>query len=135
MDGYDFVIHLEPSVLPRYAQNVLPDETVWSNALKHVNVQANSRPGVLVGFDPAKELLEDLQVNFQNRMYFKTDSIQRAYGDTIAFFYDFLGGTAIGCSWNPLVRQLKPFRALLGYTTKPGGAKKVNIGAWLPRRD
>jgi U3 small nucleolar RNA-associated protein 22 len=64
LDGYDFVIHLEPSVIPRYAQNVLPDETVWNNALKHVNVQANSKPNVLVGFDPAKELLEDLQVNF-----------------------------------------------------------------------
>jgi U3 small nucleolar RNA-associated protein 22 len=128
MDGYDFVIYLEPSVLPRYAQNVLPDETVWSNALKHVNVQANRTPGGLAGFDPAKELLEDLQVKFQYCIYFKTNSMQRVYGDTIAFFYDYLGGTAIGCSWNPLVRQSKQFRALLGYTTKPGGVKKVSIG-------
>jgi U3 small nucleolar RNA-associated protein 22 len=64
LDGYDFVVHLEPSVLPRYAQSVLPDETVWTGALKHVNVQATSNPSVLVGFDPAKELLDDLQVRF-----------------------------------------------------------------------
>jgi hypothetical protein len=55
------------------------------------------------------------------------------YGDTIAFFYDHLGGTAIGCSWNPLVRQSKPFRALLGYTTKPEGLKKVRFGTYVKR--
>ncbi|KIM24893.1 hypothetical protein M408DRAFT_316966 [Serendipita vermifera MAFF 305830] len=110
MDGYDFVIHLEPSVLPRYAQNVLPDETLWTSSLKNVNIQAGDSSSPLVGFDPARELLEDLQ---------------RVYGDTIAFFYDYLGGTVIGCSWNPLVRQAKPFRALLGYSMKPEGSKKV----------
>lgn len=31
----------------------------------------------------------------------------------------------IAGSWNPLLREPKPFRALLGYSTVPDGGKKV----------
>ena len=126
MDGYDFVIYLEPSSLPRYAQNVLSDESVWMGTLKNANVQSSDTQTIFVGFDPARELLEDLQVWSWYSELLYSNSFQRVYGDTIAFFYDYLGGTAIGCSWNPLVRQAKPFRALLGYTTKPEEGKRAS---------
>ncbi|PVF96960.1 Nrap protein [Serendipita vermifera] len=111
LSDYDFLIHLDPSVLPRYIYNIFPEESVWSKEVSQVNIKlnGNSDSGVMFGFDPAKEFLDDLQ---------------RVYGQEIAFFYDALGGTVIAGSWNPLIREARPFRALLGYSSKPQADKK-----------
>lgn len=61
LDDYDFVIHLDPEVLPRYHQNISFNPTSrYANA-------ASSRPSLLgdkplIGFDPATLFFEDLQV-------------------------------------------------------------------------
>jgi U3 small nucleolar RNA-associated protein 22 len=65
LSDYDFLIHLEPSVLPRYTYNISPDESYWSKGVSHVNITLNGTndTGVMFGFDPAKEFLDDLQVS------------------------------------------------------------------------
>ena len=58
-DDYDIVIELDPTVLPRYHQDIDADELVWSKGrVGHVDGDAVSRPG----FDPARMLFDDLQV-------------------------------------------------------------------------
>ena len=59
-DDYDIVIELDPTVLPRYHQNIDADESVWSKSRigHYTEGDAVSRPG----FDPARMLFDDLQV-------------------------------------------------------------------------
>lgn len=63
VEDYDFVIRLEPAVLPRYFQNVAVDSEAWSQKGKYANLQTQkSEPKQLVGFDPAQLLFDDLTV-------------------------------------------------------------------------
>lgn len=112
LTDYDFLIRLDPSRLPRYAHNIFADASLWH--LNHTNVQSSGlNDGFMIGFDPACELVDDLQ---------------RVYGDTIVFFYDRLGGTTIAGSWNPLLLKARTFRALLGYSTRvEGSSKKAQV--------
>lgn len=59
-DDYDIIIELDPSVLPRYNQNIDADELAWSRGRVGHASDGNgvSRPG----FDPARMLFDDLQV-------------------------------------------------------------------------
>lgn len=59
-DDYDIVLELDPAVLPRYYQNIDPDESVWSKSRVDLPTDGDtvSRPG----FDPARMLFNDLQV-------------------------------------------------------------------------
>lgn len=63
---YDFVVQLNPSVLPRFAQNIAAGET-FSNKAKFVNANAKDQDQDLVrpGFDPALSFFTDLQVRKQ----------------------------------------------------------------------
>lgn len=62
-EDYDFVIRLDPGVLPRYYQNIAVDTDKLSRRGKYSNL-ASEEAGALVrpGFDPARLFFEDIQV-------------------------------------------------------------------------
>ncbi|CAE6501093.1 unnamed protein product [Rhizoctonia solani] len=102
LTDYDFVIRLNPSVLPRYGENITADESVWTASRGFANNRGDATP--LVGFDPAAEYLADLQC---------------AFGHVTLFFHDPHGGDIIAGLWDPkLTTQVTPFKVMLGYTTK-----------------
>ncbi|KAJ7581471.1 Nrap protein [Mycena floridula] len=100
---YDFLIHLDPAVLPRYFQNASVDTSQLARRGKYSNLPATAET-VRPGFDPARALFLDLQ---------------RVYQDTCKLFYDPLGGDCIGGIWYPVLLQRKPFKVLGGYSTVP----------------
>lgn len=65
MEDYDFQIHLDPKVLPRYISNLSPDESIWASKSKYVNVANEHKDELLLGFDPAWNFARDLQVRTQ----------------------------------------------------------------------
>ncbi|KAH7323328.1 Nrap protein [Rhizoctonia solani] len=109
LTDYDFVIRLNPAVLPRYGENIAADERVWTGSRGFANNREDTTP--LVGFDPAAEYLADLQ---------------RAFGHVALFFHDPHGGDVIGGLWDPkLTTQVTPFKVMLGYSTRPTEEGKV----------
>ncbi|CAE6500930.1 unnamed protein product [Rhizoctonia solani] len=109
LTDYDFVIRLDPSVLPRYGENIAADERVWTGSRGFANNPGDVSP--LVGFDPAAEYLADLQ---------------RAFGHLALFFHDPHGGDVIAGLWDPKpTTQVTPFKVMLGYSTKPTEEGKV----------
>jgi len=120
-NDYDFLIHLNPSVAPRYIENLHADPSLWKSATKYANVMMDTASvyGTVprVQFDPVGLLFED---------------IRRIYGDNLVLFYDPMGGVTMGGVWNPLLRNPRPFRVLLGFSSMPvdsGGKdnKKPNV--------
>jgi len=104
-EDYDFVIQLEPAILPRYIQNVVVDPAVWSQKGGYVNRQLQKDDVALrPGFDPVQLLFDD---------------IKRVYKDTLQFFYDPLGGDRIGAVWDSGVKQQRPFRVLGRFSAMP----------------
>jgi len=111
-EDYDFVIQLEPSILPRYFQNVAVDPVAWSQRGRYANVQPQKDNLALrPGFDPAQFLFND---------------IKRVYKDTLQFFYDPIGGDRIGAVWEPSVKQQRPFRVLGGFSGVPSSMENDN---------
>lgn len=99
-DDYDIVIQLNPTVLPRYYQNVNADSSVWTRG-SHLGItESTPRPG----FDPLPLFFADLQSTFI---------------DTLKFFADPLGGDRIGAIWLPSLETPRSFRALAGFSSKP----------------
>ncbi|KAH9912225.1 Nrap protein [Fomitopsis serialis] len=107
---YDFVVELEPALLPRYAQSVEADPAVWARNRKYANARAEDGGGaqLLVGFDPARMFYEDLK---------------RVYKDTFVLFHDPLGGHRFGGVWDPALRAARPFRVLGGFSSVPATKK------------
>lgn len=66
LNDYSFLLHLDPSVLPRLSQAVSPDQSRWTSKYKNVaSIQAaNSVYGkeLRIDFDPASQYLKDLEV-------------------------------------------------------------------------
>ncbi|GAB1522908.1 U3 snoRNP protein [Rhizoctonia solani] len=109
LTDYDFIIRLNPSVLPRYGENLAADQRVWTASRGFANNREVSSP--LVGFDPAAEYLADLR---------------RSFGHLALFFHDPHGGDIIAGLWDPKpTTQVTPFKVLLGYSTKPTDGGKV----------
>ncbi|KAJ7086043.1 Nrap protein [Mycena belliarum] len=105
-DDYDFLVRMDPAVLPRYAQNI---ESSLAAAGRYVNLprddlETDPRPG----FDPARLLYDDLQ---------------RMYADTFKIFCDPFGGDRFGAVWDPTLKQPRSFRVLGGFSSMP--VKKV----------
>lgn len=99
-DDYDVVIQLNPTVLPRYYQNINAESSVWTRD-SHLGItKSTPRPG----FDPLPLFLADLQSTF---------------ADTLKFFADPLGGDRIGAIWLPGLGSPRSFRALAGFSSKP----------------
>ncbi|KIK63933.1 hypothetical protein GYMLUDRAFT_424118 [Collybiopsis luxurians FD-317 M1] len=102
-EDYNVIVKLDPSVIPRYHQHVLFDESKlskWSNKQSTDNSGSQVRPG----FDPARELYRDLQ---------------SVYRDTFRIFYDYFGGTQFGIVWDPSLKEPSPFRVLSGFSFIP----------------
>jgi U3 small nucleolar RNA-associated protein 22 len=59
---YDFIVHLDPSVLPRYVHNVHADPALLSKG-KYANASLGDvGVEVMPGFDAARAFFDDLQV-------------------------------------------------------------------------
>ncbi|OBZ77304.1 Nucleolar protein 6 [Grifola frondosa] len=99
VEHYNFLVDMDPAVLPRYYQNVGADPAVWAKKSKFC-------PPALPGFDPAQLLYNDLK---------------RIYKDTFVLFHDPLGGCRFGAVWDPTLQKAKPFRVLGGFSSVPAG--------------
>ncbi|KAJ7220018.1 Nrap protein [Mycena pura] len=101
-DDYDFLVRMDSSVLPRYAQKIDSTQTLGG---KYANLPREDSPTVLrPGFDPARLLYDDLQ---------------RMYSDTFKIFFDPFGGDSLGAVWDPALKQPLPFRVLGGFSSMP----------------
>ncbi|PCH41941.1 Nrap-domain-containing protein [Wolfiporia cocos MD-104 SS10] len=104
VEHYDFIVELDPTVLPRYAQNVHADSSVWSKG-KYTNPRTeDAEAKLLPGFDPVRLLYQDLK---------------RVYKDTFVLFHDPLGGDRYGAVWDPSLKTPRPFRVLGGFSSTP----------------
>ncbi|PPQ69344.1 hypothetical protein CVT24_001638 [Panaeolus cyanescens] len=108
-DDYDFLIKLDPSILPRYHHNVNADLELLTKRGKYANLAHEAQVTVMPGFDPARLFFNDLQ---------------RIYADTFKIFYDPLGGDTFGAVWDPSLKEPRPFRVLGGFSSMP--VKKEN---------
>ncbi|KAG8881364.1 hypothetical protein FRB97_009629 [Tulasnella sp. 331] len=113
LDDYDFVIHLNPSLLPRHSQATHYDHTKRlseASAYKNPDALHASTYGQAprIDFDPAALLYQDLK---------------RIYADTALFFYDPIGGDVIGGLWYPQIRNPRPFKVYAGYSTLAVGGE------------
>jgi U3 small nucleolar RNA-associated protein 22 len=60
-EDYDFVVKLQPAVLPRYFQNVAAKPSIWAD--KHAyDPSADGEVPLRPGFDPVEAYLDDLTV-------------------------------------------------------------------------
>ncbi|KAG9088526.1 hypothetical protein FS749_002095 [Ceratobasidium sp. UAMH 11750] len=104
LSDYDFVIHLDPKVLPRYGENIAADPKFWTASRGYANDRGDEIEP-LVGLDPAVEYLADLQ---------------RAFGHVALFFHDPHGGALIAGLWDPKpTTQVTTFKVMLGYSSMP----------------
>ncbi|KAJ7650617.1 Nrap protein [Roridomyces roridus] len=103
---YDFVIGMNPAVLPRYAQNI--DSSLAAS--KYANLAREDSTWIpRAGFDPARLLYDDLK---------------RVYADTFKIFCDPFGGNRFGAVWDPTLKQARPFRVLGGFSSMPVDKEK-----------
>ncbi|KAH9829045.1 Nrap protein [Rhodofomes roseus] len=104
-EHYDFIVELDPAVLPRYAQGVQADPAIWAKKGKYANARGDDGEAKLLpGFDPARAFHEDLK---------------RVYEHTFVLFHDPLGGHMFGGVWDPSLKVPRPFRVLGGYSSMP----------------
>ncbi|SPO26844.1 uncharacterized protein UTRI_04157_B [Ustilago trichophora] len=113
MEHYDFLIHLNPTVLPRYAENVHADPSVWgAKRAKYAN-DANAIPTATStvlgtepkpGFDPAESFL---------------DILRSLYSDSFRLYHDKHGGSVIGGLFNPSLDRERDFKVGLGFSSLP----------------
>ncbi|KIY65485.1 Nrap protein [Cylindrobasidium torrendii FP15055 ss-10] len=104
---YHFLVELNPSVLPRYHQNVHADLALLSQRHKKFSNLQNTPADeveVRIGFDPA-------------RLFFK--DLQRIYANTFRIFWDPLGGDTFGAVWDPTLREPRSFKVLGGFSSAP----------------
>ncbi|KAF7308582.1 Mannose-6-phosphate isomerase [Mycena chlorophos] len=101
-EDYDFVVHLDPAVLPRDAQKV---DLASKTANRYANLPL-SQPslGLRAGFDPAGLLFDDLQ---------------RVYANTFKPFYDPFGGEMVGGVWDPTLKEPRAFRVMGSFSCAP----------------
>ncbi|KAJ7454829.1 Nrap protein [Mycena latifolia] len=106
-DDYDFLVRMDPAVLPRYAQNIDSSLAVGG---RYTNLpRGDSTTIPRPGFDPARLLFDDLQ---------------RVYADTFKIFCDPFGGDRFGAVWDPTLKQPRPFRVLGGFSSMPAKKEK-----------
>ena len=61
-EDYDFLVQLDPKVLPRYFHNINPDNNLLLKRGKYANKLNEKDVPVFPGFDPARLLFDDLKV-------------------------------------------------------------------------
>lgn len=121
---FDFVIHLEPSVVNRYLDYIAFDEDLLEQSLcrvtqgkaeaksKYRNFSLPSFSTVQSGLNIGKEFVELL------------DSL---FLDTMRLYYDPIGGIIIGGLFNPSLNKARPFRVGLGFNSKPVDDKSKDV--------
>ncbi|KAI9456746.1 Nrap protein [Russula earlei] len=102
-EDYDFVVKLQPAVLPRYFQNVTTTPSILADKHAYTTPTHDEWP-LRPGFDPVGTYLDDLT---------------RIYADTAKFFYDPLGGDRFGGIWDPSLTKPMPFRVLNRFSSTP----------------
>ncbi|KAF8751089.1 U3 small nucleolar RNA-associated protein 22 [Rhizoctonia solani] len=108
LTDYDFIIRLNPSVLPRYGETS-PQTNAWTASRGFANNREVSSP--LLG-----SIRQPTIFNF----------LQRSFGHLALFFHDPHGGDIIAGLWDPKpTTQVTPFKVLLGYSTRPTDGGKV----------
>ena len=128
-DDYDFVLHLDGVVLPRYFHNIAVDTKILSQRGKYANITREDQDAtVRPGFDPARLLFKDLQVRMivaccVNGFLGCLPYPQRIYAHTFKIFHDSLGGDRFGVVWDPSLKEPRPFRVLGQFSSIP--IKKV----------
>jgi U3 small nucleolar RNA-associated protein 22 len=60
-EDYDFVIKLQPAVLPRYFQNITANPSIWVDKRAYAS-SADGEGPLRPGFDPVETYLDDLTV-------------------------------------------------------------------------
>jgi U3 small nucleolar RNA-associated protein 22 len=60
-EDYDFVVKLQPAVLPRYFQNITANPSIWADKYGH-DPSADGELPLRPGFDPVEAYLDDLTV-------------------------------------------------------------------------
>ncbi|GLB41186.1 putative U3 small nucleolar RNA-associated protein 22 [Lyophyllum shimeji] len=100
---YDFIVRLDPAMLPRCFQNVAVDPELLTRRGKYANLLEDDQT-VRPGFDPAHLLFCDLQ---------------RIYGHTFKIFHDTFGGDRFGVVWDPSLKEPRPFRVLGEFSSVP----------------
>jgi U3 small nucleolar RNA-associated protein 22 len=106
LDGYDFVLHLEPARVPRHRQAVQPETKALAS-------RPNTAQAIRLGFDPVQAFAERAKA---------------ALGDTAVLFYDPNGGLVIAGLFNPsIASKVREFRIALDYGSEPFiGAQDAN---------
>ncbi|CAK5268603.1 unnamed protein product [Mycena citricolor] len=114
-NDYDVIVRLNSSRIPRHAQNI-----EVALAAQYTNPPRADEVGSLrPGFDPIRDLFNDIQVGAQLALSLVLNVFQRVYADTLKLFYDPLGGDRFGIVWVPTLRQPRPFRVLAGFSAMP----------------
>ncbi|POY71794.1 hypothetical protein BMF94_5155 [Rhodotorula taiwanensis] len=122
MGDYAFLIHLDPSAIPRHFQALAADPAALSSRQRSSVLSGSLMGGlededeeIRIGWDPVAAFVEDLRTT---------------YGSVFLLFHSEHGAPTIGAIWNPAAEAPKAFKVGLGYPIKPvrdddGGKAKV----------
>ncbi|KAJ9477861.1 U3 small nucleolar RNA-associated protein 22 [Pseudozyma hubeiensis] len=116
LEHYDFLIHLDPAVLPRYSENVRADPTVWgAKRTKYANDAAATiqSSGTLLGPEP--------KPGFDSAEAFLT-LLRELYSDSFRLYHDQHGGSVVGGLFNPSLDRERDFKVGLGFSSQPSDA-------------
>ncbi|GAA5820452.1 hypothetical protein JCM10212_006122 [Sporobolomyces blumeae] len=113
LSDYAFLIHLDPSVVPRHFQALNPDMKALT-ARSRSSVLAGSLIGhdagdepIRIGWDPVRDYVKQLE---------------RLYPSVFLLFHSAEGSATIGGIWNPSHLGPKPFKTGLGVPLRPVGS-------------
>ncbi|GAA5876581.1 hypothetical protein JCM8547_002416 [Rhodosporidiobolus lusitaniae] len=120
LGDYAFLIHLDPSVIPRHFQSISPNPRALSSRQQSSVLsgslmgQAAEDDAIRVGWDPVAEFVKHLE---------------RLYPSIFLLFHSADGASLIGGIWNPSVEGPKAFKVGAGYPVTPveGADGKVKV--------
>ncbi|KND02445.1 rRNA-processing protein UTP22 [Spizellomyces punctatus DAOM BR117] len=105
--GYDLIIRLDPSKLPRFRESLSYDPEILAETMpkyKNLMMVKDRELALLSEIDPVQWYLDELQA---------------AFGHVALFFHDKYGGDAIGVVWNPKTVVPHPWRVNLSFNVEP----------------
>ncbi|GAA5959104.1 hypothetical protein JCM10213_008290 [Rhodosporidiobolus nylandii] len=130
LGDYAFLIHLDPSVVPRHFQSLSPEPRALASRARSSILsgslmgQAAEDDAIRIGFDPVADFVKHLE---------------RLYPSVFLLFYSADGAPVIGGIWNPSVEGAKAFKVGLGYPSAPAetgdGKAKVTLDKRAVLRD
>lgn len=125
MSAFDFVLHLDPTVLPRYAPHyIAADSAVWlgpnhgkksgfRNAIQTKAIRSQFGPVARPDFDPASAFVALLR---------------SLYSDSMRLYHDPYGSPIIGGIFNPLLAgEKRRFKVAAGFNALPVAASESGV--------